>query len=116
MSFDSEIFLKAPTPSTQAAHIISTEKSIFMKPVMFWRLVGLLVLQILTLVFYCFSLHKKVLPRMSMTIASAVSDVMASHATQIAGASFEDRKRCGYGCFVGTNGVLHVGIVDVERA
>ena len=88
---------------------------IFMKPIMFGIFVRILNFQILTLILYFFSPHKKFLPREPTAIASTIADVAGSRATQLANTSRSDTNKFRYDCFVGVYGEDCAGMEVAQK-
>ncbi len=111
LSYNAKSFIEARENDILLISIVTTEERIFMDPIMFYVCVILLAIQLVTLVFYYVFRPRPFLPRMPLTIASIITYVSASQATQDVDFIAEDKKaRFGYGRFRGVDGKSHVGI------
>jgi hypothetical protein len=113
LSFDAELFEKAPANSTMTVLVHTKETRIFMTPTMFYISITILVLQLFTLVAYYAMRPRRFLPRMPLSIASIIAYVSAGQAAQDYGKRSREKSpetRYGYGRFKGADGRTHVGI------
>ena len=109
LSQNSKSFATASDDSSLTLAAVTTQPRIFMEPVMFFIAVALLGLQLLTLIAYYALRPRRFLPRMPLTIASIITYVSASQATQQVHLK-PSEMRYAYGRFRGVDGHTHVGI------